>query len=177
MADFAQLPVHGRCGNTHLPHDCPHKDVTCKRCRKQGHFVRFYKTKLGKGHTKHLTSTKPAACVGKVVTENTINHDDDDDCLDIYTAKPLAKSSNGKPCIMQIDTAADHREMCKSVYRRDSLTVCGELLCEFVYNEQKRTSPLIVVDLPERPTLLGISCSNVFHIKHEEPGSPNAKQD
>ena len=58
-----------RCGNNHLTPDCPHKDVTCKRCRKQGHFARFCKTKLGKGHTKNFTSTKPTAGVVKVVTE------------------------------------------------------------------------------------------------------------
>jgi len=28
-----------RCGNNHLAPDCPHKDVTWKRCRKQGHFA------------------------------------------------------------------------------------------------------------------------------------------
>ena len=126
---------------------------------------------------------------------------------------PLSKSSNegyfenvllnGKPCKMQIDTAADHTIMCKSVYRRDfshiplrkskirlctytgdSLTVCGELLCEIVYDEQKLTLPLIVVDHPERPTILGrswlaklrLNWSKVFHVKHEEAESPNAKQ-
>ena len=64
---------------------------------------------------------------------------------------------NCKPCKMQIDAAADHTIMCKSVYRRgfshipmrksnirlctytcDSLTVCGELLCEFVNSAKLR---------------------------------------
>ena len=85
--------------------------------------------------------------------------------------------------------------MCKSVYRRDfshiplrkskirlctytgdSLTVCGELLCEIVYDEQKLTLPLIIVDHHERPTLLDrnwlekvrLNWSKVFHVKHEE---------
>jgi len=34
--------------------------------------------------------------------------------------------------------------------------VCGELLCEIVYDE--------------------LNWSKVFHVKHEEAGSPNAKQ-
>ena len=77
---------------------------------------------------------------------------------------------------MQIDTAADHTIMCKSVYRRDfshiplrkskirlctytgdPITVCSELLCDIVYDEQNLTLPLIVVDHHERPITLGRS--------------------
>ena len=42
-------------------------------------------------------------------------------------------------------------------YTGDSLTVCGKLLCEIVYDEQILTLPLIIVDNPERPTVLGRS--------------------
>jgi len=157
--------------------------LTCKRCRNQGHFARFCKTKQGKGHTKNVTNTKPTAGVVKVVIKNTLNQEEDDKCLGIYTVMSLSKSPhegyfekvllNGKPCKLQIDTAADHTIMCKYVYRRNFshiplrksnirlctytgnlLPVCGELLCEIVYDEQKLTLPLIVVDHPERPTLL-----------------------
>ena len=55
-----------RCGNNHMSPDCPHKDVTCKRCRKRGHFARFCKTKLGKRHTKNFNSSKPTAGVVKL---------------------------------------------------------------------------------------------------------------
>jgi len=129
------------------------------------------------------------------------------------TTKHLSKSSNegyfenvllnGKPCKMQIDTAADHTIMYKSVYRRDfshihlrksnirlcpytddSLSMYGELLCEIVYGEQNLTLPLTVVDHPEKLTLLGRSClaklrlnwSKVLHAKYKEAGSQIAKQ-
>ena len=58
------------------------------------------------------------------------------------------------------------------------------MLCEIVYDEQKPILSLIVVDHPERPTPLGrswlaklrLNWSKVFHVKHEEAESPNAKQ-
>ena len=110
---------------------------------------------------------------------------------------------NGKPCKINMDTAADHIIMSKSVYRRDfshiplrksnsrlctytghSLTVYGELLCQIVCDEQNLTLPLIVVDHHERPITLGrswlaklrLNWTKVFHVNHEEAGSPNARQ-
>ncbi len=75
---------------------------------------------------------------------------------------------------MQIDTGADHTIMCKftyirefsyiplkqsqvrlTIYTGDNLKVCGEILCEVVYTGQKEILPIIVVDCPEKPTLLG----------------------
>ena len=161
--------------------------MTCKRCRKKDHFARFCKTKQGKRRTKNFTITKPTAGVVKVVTENIIKQEEEEEgWLGIYIAMSLSKSSsegyfknvllNGKHWKMQIDTAGDHTIMCKSVYSRDfghillrksntrlctytgdSLTVCSKLLCEIVYDEQKLTLPLTVVDHPERSTLLGRS--------------------
>ena len=62
--------------------------------------------------------------------------------------------------------------------------MCSELLCDIVYDEQNLTLALIVVDHPERPTLLGrnwlaklrLNWSKMFHVKYEKAGSPNAKQ-
>ena len=54
-------------------------------------------------------------------------------------------------------------------YTGDSLTVCGELLCEIVYDEQK---PLRSSWLAK----LRLNWSKVFNVKHEETENPNAKQ-
>jgi len=91
---------------------------------------------------------------------------------------------NGSPCAMEVDTAADYSIMSKSThfqkfsnfplrlskvelktYTGETLTVCGEMLCDVMYKGHEYTLPIIVADSEKKPTLLGRNWLN--HIRLE----------
>jgi len=91
---------------------------------------------------------------------------------------------NGSPCAMEVDTAADYSMMSKSIHSQkfsnfplrpskvelkidagETLTVCGEMLCDIVYKGHEYTLPIIVADYEKKPTLLGRNWLN--HIRLE----------
>ena len=81
---------------------------------------------------------------------------------------------NGKPCKMEVDTAADYSIMAHSVYLEkfadtpltpskvvlrtytgEALEVSGEMQCNVVYKDKHYSLPVVVVDYSAKPTLLG----------------------
>ena len=91
---------------------------------------------------------------------------------------------NGKPCLMELDTAADFSIMSKSEYLEkfadESLTpsqitlkaytgevleVSGEMHCDIVYTGKQHCLPILVAIYDAKPTLLGKNW--LRHIKIE----------
>jgi transposase InsO family protein len=165
-----------RCGHNHLARDCPMKDAQCYKCKKIGHMANMCRTKLA---GKPKDSYKPKNDQPRSVSQ--VEHETDDS-LGIFSIMSLSGGQgyfvkmtlNDIECNMQIDTAADFSVMSKQVYRSmfshmpmssskvklktytgDKIVVCGEIMFDVVYKDQKATLPMVVVDHPGRPTLLG----------------------
>ena len=81
---------------------------------------------------------------------------------------------NGKPCMMEFDTAADFATMSKSeylekfadepltpsqvtlkTYTGEVLDVSGEMHCEIVCKGKQYSLPILVANYDAKPTLLG----------------------
>ena len=88
---------------------------------------------------------------------------------------------NGKPCMMELDTAAGFSIMSKSEYlkkfadkpltpsqvilKSEVLEVSGEMHCDIVYKGKQYSLPILVANYDAKPTLLGKNW--LCHIKLE----------
>ena len=71
---------------------------------------------------------------------------------------------NGKPCKMEVDTAADYSIIAHNVYLEkfadtpltpSMVEVLGEMQCNVIYYDKHYSLPVVVVNYSAKPTLLG----------------------
>ena len=166
-----------RCGGSHSGQSCKFKSAKCYKCSKVGHLASVCRSKderkKGRVHKVH-------------VSESGNNECENDDELGIYSLYSLDQNRpnsnryalemkiNGKPCMMELDTAADFSIMSKSeyiekfadmpltpsqvtlkTYTGEILEVSGEMHCDIVYKGKKYSLPILVANYDAKPTLLG----------------------
>ena len=169
-----------RCGGNHPGQSCKFKSAKCYKCSKLGHLASVCHSKDAKRKGKVHNVQSLESCNN--AEENV------DDELGIYslysldTNKPnrikytVELEINGKPCKMELDTAADYSIMSKSVhvylerfadrpltpskvtlktYTGEWLDVLGEMQCNIVYKGKQYFLPIIVANYDAKPTLLG----------------------
>ena len=102
-----------RCGGSHPGQSCKFKSANCYKCSTLGHLASDCRTKDANIHNVQSS-------------ELSNNADENDDELGIYTLYSLDTNKpncisytveleiNGKPCKMELDTAADYSIMSKS---------------------------------------------------------------
>ncbi|XP_064645931.1 uncharacterized protein K02A2.6-like [Lineus longissimus] len=131
-----------RCGKDHLATNCPHMDVMCRKCERSGHFAKY--------------------CKSKAVTQSA------------SSSRYEKNSSRNFSKKKTVDTAADYSVMSKDYYLAnfaevqlensnvklksytgDVIKVCGQFATEVVFKGLRASLPMVVVDHPGKPTLLG----------------------
>ena len=113
-----QLSCH-RCGGSHSGQSCKFKSPKCYKCSKVGHLASVCRSK----------DDRKKGRVQKVhVSESGNNDCENDDELGIYSLYSLEQNRpnhhrytlemkiNGKPCMMELDTAADFSIKSKGEY-------------------------------------------------------------
>ncbi|XP_068707224.1 uncharacterized protein [Montipora foliosa] len=176
-----------RCGGSHSGQSCKFKSARCYKCSKVGHLASVCRSKderkKGRVHKVHVSESGNDEC-------------ENDDELGIYSLYSLDQNRpnrnrytvemiiNGKPCMMELDTAADFSIMSKSeylekfadepltpsqvtlkTYTGEVLDVSGEMHCDIVYNGKQYCLPILVANYDAKPTLLGKNW--LRHIKIE----------
>ena len=176
-----------RCGGSHSGQSCKFKSAKCYKCSKVGHIASVCRSKderkKGRVHKVHVSESGSDEC-------------ESDDELGIYSLYSLDQNRpnhsrytlqmkiNGKPCMMELDTAADFSIMSKSeylekfadkpltpsevtlkTYTGEVLEVSGEMQCDIVYKGKQYSLPILVANYDAKPTLLGKNW--LWHIKLE----------
>ena len=181
-----QLSCH-RCGGSHSGQSCKFKSAKCYKCSKVGHLASVCRSK----------DDRKKGRVQKVHVSESGNDDcENDDELGIYSLYSLDQNRpyhhrytlemkiNGKPCMMELDTAADFSIMSKGeyfekfadkpltpsqvtlkTYTGEVLEVLGEMYCDIVYKGKQYSLPILVANYDAKPTLLGKNW--LRHIKLE----------
>ena len=92
-----------RCGGkNHHVKDCPHKDVRCYKCHKQGHFTKMCRSKTSIPPSKNFKQTN--------MVEETPDSDSDNAILQVYSrpSKPFTVKfcTDGITLTFEVDTDA-----------------------------------------------------------------------
>ena len=170
-----QLSCH-RCGGSHSGQSCKFKSAKCYKCSKVGHLASVCRSK----------DDRKKGRVQKVHVSESGNDDcENDDELGIYSLYSLDQNRpnhhrytlemkiNGKPCMMELDTAADFSIMSKGeyfekfadkpltpsqvtlkTYTGEVLEVLGEMYCDIMYKGKQYSLPILVANYDAKPTLL-----------------------
>ena len=176
-----------RCGGSHSGQSCKFKSARCYKCSKVGHLASVCRSKderkKGRVHKVHVSESGNGEC-------------ENDDELGIYSLYSLDQNRpnhnrytvemiiNGKPSMMELDTAADFSIMSKSeylekfadepltpsqvtlkTYTGEVLNVSGEMHCDIEYKGKQYCLPILVANYDAKPTLLGKNW--LRHIKIE----------
>ena len=151
-----------RCGGKHAAPKCKFKSAKCYKCSKVGHLASVCRSQDVESSVK-TKQPKAKGNIHSVLESNTEGCDDNDEfgIYSVYvvgTDNPPKKgytvemTTNGSPCVMEVDTAADYSIMSKSTHSRrfssfplrpskvelktytgETLAVCGEMMCDVVY--------------------------------------------
>ena len=160
-----------RCGgNNHSGQSCKFKSAKCYRCSKIGHLASVCRSKSerkkGSVHNLHVSESSD----DELGIYSLYSLDTNRPSLGSYSVEMLI---NGKPCKMEVDTAADYSIMAHSVYLEkfadtpltpskvvlrtytgEVLEVSGEMQCNVIYKDKHYSLPVVVVNYSGKPTLL-----------------------
>ena len=159
-----------RCGgNNHSGQSCKFKSAKCYRCSKIGHLASVYRNKSerkkGSVHNLHVSESSD----DELGIYSLYSLDTNRPSLGSYSVEMLI---NGKPCKMEVDTAADYSIMAHSVYLEKFADT------PLSPSKDKHYSlPVVVIDYSGKPTLLGknwlrqikLEWGEIFSVSNENP--------